>query len=106
MASQDWKKRPIAIQWDGVSDLIAGDLYYKSKKQNGRIKLTLPGSRGQCSGSYKIATRDSGVWSIACTEGMTASGTMVVYGAGNGSSGDGRDNNGRAVKFTVGGASN
>jgi len=98
-----WERRSIAVQWTGISELIAGEISIQQGKQNGRIKLTLPKARGLCDGTYAMTERRKGAWSIACTNGVSASGTMVAYGSGKGSSGEGQDDKGRTVKFTVGG---
>lgn len=98
-----WQTRSIAVQWTGFSELIAGEISFRKNGQAGRIKLTLSKTLGQCSGTYRMTGQRSGTWSIACTNGMTASGLLETYGSGKGSSGEGEDNKGHSVKFTVGG---
>lgn len=102
--TQGWKKRPIAIQWDGFSELLAGDVYYRRNSKTGKFNIVLPDNRGQCAGTYSWAESNSGVWSMACTEGMSAAGTIADNGAGRGAAGTGADDKGRAVRFTVGGS--
>jgi len=100
--SGTWEKRSIAAQWEGMSELIAGEIRFQRTNRNGHIKLTLPKSLVECSGVYTMTAQRKGAWSIGCTDGMSASGTLTAYGRGKGSSGEGRDNKGRSVKFTIG----
>ena len=100
--SGTWEKRSIAAQWEGMSELIAGEIRFQRTNRNGHIKLTLPKSLVECTGVYTMTAQRKGAWSIGCTDGMTASGTLTAYGRGKGSSGEGKDNKGRSVKFTIG----
>ena len=65
--------------------------------------MTLPEQLGVCKGTYLMTENHTGVWSIACNNGMSASGTLIAYGSGKGSSGEGLDEDGNPVKFTMGG---
>lgn len=96
--------RPIALQWDGYSNLIAGTVNLNQGKDGGSVALTLPNNDGNCAGKYSMFDRTNGVWSLKCTNGMAASGTLTAYGTGKGSSGKGRDKNGNSVSYTLGGS--
>jgi hypothetical protein len=97
--------RPIALRWDGLSSLISGTVTLHDGGRRGTIAGTLPSNAGQCEGTYEMTAQSSGVWSITCTNNMTASGTFEAYGAGKGSSGRGKDSNGNAVEYTIGAGS-
>ena len=96
--------RPIAVSWDGYSDLISGEIVFlKSAPGTGNVKITLPKGDGTCSGRSKAIQPSNGVWSLSCTNGMSAAGTYESYGDGKGESGAGTDANGREVRYTIGG---
>lgn len=95
--------RPIAIKWEGYPSLIAGTATIRAKGESGEMTMTLPNNDGRCTGSYRGTNQ--GTWSVACTNGLAASGTYQMRGAGLGSTGTGKDTKGRLVEFTVGGAS-
>ncbi len=98
-------KRPIAIRWEGEKKLIAGTVELSKTSGAGKIRITLPENAGSCRGAFKFDSSRKGHWSVSCTNGLSASGTMTGYGKGKGSSGVGYDADGRSVTFTMGGAS-
>ena len=102
-----WESRPFAVQWTGIRELIAGEISIwrerRNGKRRGKIRLTMPKAGGNCDGSYELIDGPKGTWQISCDNGLTATGTLVAYGAGKGSGGEGTDNLGRVIKFTVGG---
>jgi len=95
--------RPIAVSWEGYDKMFAGKIKLKWQGRNGELKITLPDGEGTCSGAYQFGSDRKGMWSVACTNGLAASGAMQGYGSGNGSSGEGADIKGRKVTFTMGG---
>jgi len=95
------ERRPIAIQWEGKESLIAGEVEISSKGR-GKISVSLPDKDASCSGTFAYTNRQAGIWTVACTSGEAASGTFKGRGSGKGSNGEGTDNNGRYVKFTIG----
>ena len=95
------EKRPIAIEWEGKESLIAGEVEISSKER-GKISVSLPDKDASCSGTFAYTNPQAGIWTIACTSGEAASGTFKGRGSGKGSNGEGTDNNGRYVKFTIG----
>lgn len=99
----NWEERSIALQWDGMNDLVAGKILLSQSSKRGKIRATLPRAQGSCSGEYRIVSQQRGEWSLFCSNGLTASGDFEAFGAGKGSSGNGVDNEGRAIRFTVGG---
>jgi hypothetical protein len=101
---QVMETRPIAVSWDGYSDLISGELtFLKSAPGTGSVKITLPKGDGTCLGQSKAIQPNTGVWTVSCTNGMSAAGTYESYGDGKGESGRGTDANGREVRYTIGG---
>lgn len=95
--------RPIAIRWEGISELLAGTVSLRQQSNRGDIFLTLPNNAGSCQGSYTSSRDYNGTWAISCTNGLTASGYFSSFGPGMGSSGEGTDSMERRVQFTVGG---
>jgi hypothetical protein len=94
--------RPIAVNWEGVEDLFIGTASIEGGGRSGVISVPLPDAEGSCSGNYTFGDNKEGIWAVACSNGLSANGTMKGLGAGKGSRGEGKDNNGRKVVFTVG----
>ncbi len=100
--SRPSEKRPIAMQWEGYSDLIAGYVDLNQRRDGGTVQASLPNNDGTCSGSYDMTSRTEGTWTLSCTNGMAASGALKAYGSGKGSSGVGQDSKGNTVTYTLG----
>jgi len=98
-----WQTRPIAIRWQGISDLVAGEISIKANNRAGTMKATIPGSSQTCEGTYQLGSDSTGSWALACTNGLTATGTFTAFGSDKGSSGNGKDSRGNAIQFTIGG---
>lgn len=93
--------RPIALQWEGVADLIAGTATMAEQERKGKVTVQLPDKKGECQGTYQFADASTGTWSLACDNGEAASGTFRSAGSGAGSTGAGLDTKGRQVRFTL-----
>ena len=93
-------ERPLALSWDGYSNLIAGTVKFNESDYKGVLNLALPNNDGTCKGSYSLQADGKGTWQISCTNNMGAAGTLkwVKDGAVTGT---GRDHNDKKVKFTV-----
>lgn len=102
-ASSSAETRAIAVNWDGLSTLLAGTVSIQQERGGGQISIALPNKEGHCRGTYQIGQDQKGTWSIGCSNGLLASGTLVAYGEGKGSSGSGKDTKGRQVQFTIAG---
>lgn len=94
--------RPIAVQWEGYSDLISGTVTLNENASGGKMAMVLPRSEGDCQGSYTFDNKGGGSWAASCTNGLAASGDFEGFGNNKGSVGKGTDSKGRAVKFTIG----
>jgi hypothetical protein len=97
---------PVALEWEGFGKLIAGTIEYRVNKGSGKLAASLPNGIGECAGTYQYNKQQSGTWSVACTNGLSASGTMKAFGPHKGAEGQGTDIKGRKVRFTVGPAQN
>lgn len=100
---------PVAFKWEGEYDLAAGRVSLNQTGDTGTIKLTLPNDGAACSGNwrwsrgaYGTTEIPTGVWSLSCSNGLTASGTYASSKPASGT-GSGQDSNGRRVTFTFGG---
>ena len=93
-------ERPLALSWDGYSNLIAGTVKFNESDYNGVLNLALPNNDGTCKGSYSLQADGKGTWQISCTNNMGAAGTLKWVKDG-GVTGTGRDHNDKKVKFTV-----
>ena len=94
--------RPIAIQWQNYSGPISGLVTINENGRRGTIKASLPTGEGDCAGIYETNNLKSGHWAISCANGLTATGTLELLGAGKGSTGIGTDGKGGKIAFTVG----
>lgn len=94
--------RSIAVSWEGYEKLISGTVHMApNQKTVGIFKISLPNGDGNCSGQSKQVNLSTGVWSISCTNGMSAAGTYEAYGDGKGASGVGTDTKGKQVKYSI-----
>lgn len=95
--------RPIAVRWEGYSELFSGTIREIGNGMRGTVNITLPNNDGQCTGHYEASSRTSGTWDVSCSNGLEAKGTFTAFGDGKGSAGKGVDKKGRSVTYTVGG---
>jgi len=95
--------RPIAVTWEGYTDLFSGVIHEIGDGSSGTVTITLPNNDGHCTGGYKATSRTKGTWNISCSNGLEAEGTFTAFGDGKGSAGEGVDIQGRRVSYTVGG---
>lgn len=99
---------PLAASWEGRYELAAGRLFFEPEGPTSRIYLRLPdgtecnGTAQWSSGKYGTADLPKGVWSVACGDGSTATGSYLSDKPGHGT-GEGRDGQGRKIKLTYGG---
>ena len=93
-------ERPLALSWDGYSDLIAGKVKFNEADSKGSVNFVLPNNDGTCEGSYNLQQQGKGTWQISCTNNMGTAGT--INWVKNGSvTGTGRDYKDKKVKFTI-----
>ena len=81
---------------------LIGAKKFSFRSCKGELEMELPENDGSCRGTYEYTAKGKGVWAVACTNGLAGSGELKTYGKGKGSSGTGKDSNGRNIKFTVG----
>jgi hypothetical protein len=80
----------------------ARTIVYRESEHGRTMTAKLPDDDGECSGTYQLGDQQGGTWAVACTNGLSASGSIVAFGANKGTKGEGRDTQGRQVRFTVG----
>ena len=95
--------RPIAVSWEGYTELFSGTIEETGGGVQGKVNVMLPNNDGQCTGAYQATSKTQGTWNISCTNDLVASGTFTAFGDGKGASGTGTDKQGRKVTYTVGG---
>ena len=88
----------IALVWAGVDDILLGDVSYESAGQ-ATINVT-SAPTGRCRGFLVHDTSSAGTWTLACTGGLTAQGT-IKGSATNEISGRGSDSRGNTVRFRL-----
>jgi hypothetical protein len=100
IASAD--ERTLAVQWDGIG-LMAGVVIRDAGTRNRRIRVFLPDSQGECTGTLALSAGSSeGSWALACSSGSTATGLFTGRGDGRGGEGSGTDISGRQLRLVVG----
>lgn len=97
--------RSIAIQWEGYPSLIAGQVSMNQNSGRSNFMIQLPLDHARCTGISETSSGTQGVWTLACSNQMSASGTFESLGQGNGSIGKGLDTQGKKVEFTLSGTS-
>lgn len=93
---------PIAISWQGIEDVLLGELSFSDQDDGGAIEVR--GSRIFCHGQWKWAQGregDGGSWTVSCSNGKVASGTFSYRGQRQGT-GQGVDTALNEVKVTFG----
>ena len=95
-------ERSIAMNWQGYDDLILGKIKFSEKDLMGKLEFSLPNNDGRCIGTY-VLSKTKGTWSIYCeSRDVNASG-LLKWNKNDGSvNGNGKDNNGKKIKFKVG----
>jgi hypothetical protein len=91
--------RALSVEWEGMDGPIAGWVDFAK----GDVSLTLTDGL-KCTG-FERSSGSKGTWAIQCDNGLTATGTYEGRGKGKGSTGEGIDSEGRAIRFNVAGAS-
>lgn len=89
---------PIRAQWEGVAETIYGSIREVRVGEEGTMVVTLPESLGICTGDYQYTGHNVGTWALACPNDLTATGT---FKSGKGAHGEGVDNKGRKITYTI-----
>jgi len=92
--------RDVYINWSGLGELLRGTVRTDSER-SGTIRLHILENGSECTGRFQLQPSDIGSWSLACTNGDAASGTIRGYGKGLGAQGGGEDVNGRKVSLRI-----
>jgi hypothetical protein len=95
--------RPVIVRWDGVVQPLAGTIAMTgATDRSGAVAFATPGGEPACRGTLQFAGTASGTWTVGCTNGHAASGTLAPIVAGSPSLGEGTDSRGRELRLTVG----
>lgn len=98
------ERRTLAVRWEGYGNLMVGEAVIQQNKRVATLSIQLPGGDGTCTGMSQANSDARGVWTVSCSNKLSAAGTLTTYGTGKGASGSGKDALGRAVEFTMGGS--
>ncbi|CAN0501646.1 unnamed protein product, partial [Laminaria digitata] len=92
----------LAFTWSKFDGPLMGSMDSQNPLD---LKITLPQGLGSCEGFIELKDRaaNTGTWFLKCTEGSSASGAFRGNGTGQGATGDGYDNDGNSVQFTIAG---
>lgn len=96
-------QRPVIVTWEGHDKPIAATLAFDPKAAVSRLEIMLPGEARACFGVAATAKDRTGTWSVQCPSGAFAAGTFRFLGPKQGSQGEGRDDKGARIAFTVAG---
>ena len=95
-------ERSFAMSWQGYDDLILGKIKFSEKDLMGKLEFSLPNNDGTCIGTY-VLSRTKGTWSILCESNDINASGLLKWNKNDGSvNGNGKDNNGKKIKFKVG----
>jgi hypothetical protein len=96
-------RRAVALVWEGHAGPIEAGMVFDPHAATARLTVFLPGETRACIGIAHTATDNTGEWSVQCPSGAYAGGRFRFLGQKQGSTGEGRDNKGAKVAFTVAG---
>ena len=102
--SSSMEKRVLAFRWEGYANLMVGEAVIQQNKTLSTLLVQLPNNEGTCTGVSQLTSSSNGIWTVSCTNSLSAAGTFLANGSGKGSSGSGKDGTGRTVEFTMGGS--
>ncbi len=98
---------PLSVEWEGINKPLSGSLEYVNR-DGGSILIQLDRGWVNCSGLWKYSRGSfdgiegvAGVWSVACSNGITVTGDYTSKQMGVGK-GIGTDSKGRKVSFRFG----
>lgn len=95
------EERPIAVQWEGVQNLISGVIVRKDSS-TGEFRIFLSNPEQECRGIVSTPSGNpAGTWALACPAGLTATGTFLGRGDGQGGDGTGQDVQGRKLTLLI-----
>jgi hypothetical protein len=98
---QSGDDRVIAIKWEGFDSLIIGKVILKANQSTANFEISLPQNIGQCTGISEITKSPIGIWTLACNNGLTATGTFEALGSGRGAVGKGIDSKGKFIEYKI-----
>lgn len=96
-------RRAVALVWEGHAGPIEASMVFNPHAATARLTVFLPGEARACIGIAHTAKDNTGEWSVQCPSGAHAGGRFRFLGQKQGSMGEGRDNTGAKVAFTVAG---
>lgn len=92
--------RPIAISWQGRFEMMAGTISYTKNADSGDIRFDPPDGSGRCNGTFVLADKSKGVWSVSCPSNVSASGAFEMTKVGG--RGVGKDTKNNQIQFSLG----
>lgn len=96
--------RRVELIWEGRPQSIIGAVQFQRGQDTGTMSVDLPDGMGVCNGTYAVVrTANKGSWSLVCPNGVSATGSLVIFPPNKGANGHGVDSNGRKVAFVVAG---
>ena len=87
--------RALSGNWKG--EPFSGSMSYARSSAAYRIGVTIPG-KTDCNGRAEFTRK---TWTLSCRNGISASGSFTPLGEGEGSIGDGKDEDGNPITFRV-----
>lgn len=96
-------RRAVALIWEGHEGPVDASMVFNPHAATARLTVFLPGEPRACIGIAHTAKDNTGEWSVQCPSGAYAGGRFRFLGQKQGSMGEGRDNKGAKVAFTVAG---
>jgi hypothetical protein len=99
-------QRTLHGSWEGVSENITGSFTTDNSRRTGKIDLEVDQPSTRCKGKWSLTkgaynqqTKPQGVWSLACNDNISASGTFLSEKRGQGTI-TGEDNKKQKINMT------
>jgi hypothetical protein len=93
--------RPMAAEWEGQPALLSAKSWAPANSRIAAIQIERPGTGGpRCGGTMQVASTTGGTWYVECPDGLAAFGRYRMNPEG-GSVGEGTDNQGKRVRYTM-----
>lgn len=93
--------RKVIVLWEGRAAPLSGSLTIESAQTSSRLEIRLPGYDKSCLGVSALDQRGAGSWAVECPDGTTGQGVFRRVGSSGGYVGEGTDNKGARITFSI-----
>lgn len=94
----------VVLSWEGLPEPLSGTITVELDKATARLEIRLPNQSGVCHGKSVLEKNGTGTWTVECPDGSSGKGSFREIGRTGGAVGEGVDNKGARISFTIGDA--